>query len=116
MCEDAGIPVMRIGLQANSALDGGSVLAGPYHPAFGFFVRVHWWRLVVNREISRLGVGEGARVLLSVPRRFLYECCGPQNINRRFWIKRWNLAELDVKFFLPENNVIDRAFSIDLFL
>jgi len=30
----ADVRVIRIGLQANVELDGGSVLAGPYHPAF----------------------------------------------------------------------------------
>jgi len=97
MCEDAGIPVMRMGLQANSALDGGAVLAGPYHPAFGYFVRVHWWRVVVDREFARLGVKSGARVSISVPHRFLYECRGPRDINHRFWMRKWKLVEIGVK-------------------
>lgn len=35
----AGIPVIRIGLQAESGLDAGSVLAGCWHPALGQLVR-----------------------------------------------------------------------------
>lgn len=35
----AGIPVIRIGLQADSGLDAGSVLTGCWHPALGQLVR-----------------------------------------------------------------------------
>jgi hypothetical protein len=39
--EEASIPVIRIGLQEQAGMgrDGGFVLAGPYHPAFGHLVR-----------------------------------------------------------------------------
>ena len=39
--EKASIPVIRIGLQNEEGMEGpqGSVLAGPFHPAFGFLVR-----------------------------------------------------------------------------
>ena len=113
MCEDAGVPVMRMGLQANSALDGGAVLAGPYHPAFGYFVRVHWWRLVVDRELSQLGVKSGARVSISVPHRFLYECRGPRDINRRFWMKKRKLGEISIEPLLVMGESGGRCFRVD---
>jgi len=39
--EEASIPVIRIGLQEHGEMgsEGGAVLAGPYHPAFGHLVR-----------------------------------------------------------------------------
>lgn len=38
--EEAGIPVIRIGLHASPSLrEEGRVVAGPFHPAFGFMVR-----------------------------------------------------------------------------
>lgn len=44
-CHDRAVPVIRLGLQASTELDGGSVvMAGPYHPAFGQLVRSRLWR------------------------------------------------------------------------
>lgn len=38
--ETAGIPVIRLGLMSSSSLlEEGQILAGPWHPAFGFLVR-----------------------------------------------------------------------------
>jgi histone acetyltransferase (RNA polymerase elongator complex component) len=38
--EETGIPVIRMGLQASSSLqEEGVIVAGPWHPAFGFLVR-----------------------------------------------------------------------------
>ncbi|MBQ5637290.1 MAG: radical SAM protein [Selenomonadales bacterium] len=43
--ERAGIPVIRMGLQATAELDrDGTVLAGPYHPAFGELVEAELFR------------------------------------------------------------------------
>ncbi len=44
-----GVPVIRYGLQANDALSGGRVLAGPYHPAFGQMVKSRLWRRAMAR-------------------------------------------------------------------
>ncbi|MFO7785642.1 MAG: elongator complex protein 3 [Thermodesulfobacteriota bacterium] len=57
--ESRGIPVIRIGLLAPDDLvaDGG-VLAGPWHPAFGFLVR----SAVYHRELWRL-IPEGAKAV-----------------------------------------------------
>lgn len=49
--ESRGIPVIRIGLMASEDLVAeGGVLAGPWHPAFGFLVR----SALYHREILRL--------------------------------------------------------------
>jgi histone acetyltransferase (RNA polymerase elongator complex component) len=44
-CRDAGVPVIRLGLQATAALvPDQALVAGPYHPAFGALVRSRLWR------------------------------------------------------------------------
>ncbi len=53
ICSRAGVPVVRVGLQATPALDsGGGVLAGPYHPAFGQLVRSRLWRRALDRAAT----------------------------------------------------------------
>lgn len=48
-----GIPVIRIGLQASEELSSDStVLAGPYHPAFGEMVEASIFRLMVTRWLD----------------------------------------------------------------
>ncbi len=49
----AGIPVIRMGLQPDPALEKpGVILAGPYHPAFGCLVRCRWWRDRIDRHFA----------------------------------------------------------------
>jgi len=61
-CHAAGVPVIRLGLQAVPELDSGrAVLSGPYHPAFGQLVRCWLWRRALLRSV-RHGSGREARV------------------------------------------------------
>ncbi len=48
VCRAAGVPVIRMGLQASEGL-AGAVLAGPWHPAFGQLVRSRLWRWALDR-------------------------------------------------------------------
>ncbi|MCD4689293.1 MAG: radical SAM protein [Desulfuromonadaceae bacterium] len=44
-CREVGVPVIRLGLQATTALvPEQALVAGPYHPAFGALVRSRLWR------------------------------------------------------------------------
>lgn len=62
-CYRAGVPVLRFGLQASSALDAAAVLDGPYHPAFGQMVRSSLWR----RALIRLATERRDVVILVHP-------------------------------------------------
>lgn len=65
--EGASIPVIRIGLQEQGRMgrEGGSVLAGPYHPAFGHLVRS---ALFLRRVLGCLpeGIPRSSRVCLRI--------------------------------------------------
>ncbi|WP_072287449.1 elongator complex protein 3 [Syntrophotalea acetylenica] len=61
-CHDQGVPVIRLGLQSSPELDRGStVLAGPYHPAFGQLVRSRLWRRALESTATASG-GRRAKV------------------------------------------------------
>lgn len=91
-----GIPVIRMGLPATEELNRGAVVAGPYHPAFGYLVRVHMWR---RRIDSLLSTAERTcrSLIISLPRRFLSECVGPRRINILYWKKHWSFSDIVVK-------------------
>ena len=68
----AGVPVIRTGLQGNERLDlGTGILAGPHHPAFGQLVRARLWR----RALSALQ-REDAATSVRVPRAELSDAIG----------------------------------------
>lgn len=62
--EHANIPVIRMGLQATTDLDGeGTVLAGPYHPAFGELVEAELFRQMLERVLDEGDVRENELII-----------------------------------------------------
>lgn len=52
----AGVPVIRLGLQSSPELHGpDGIVAGPYHPAFGHLVKSYLWRRALNRLLTQRG-------------------------------------------------------------
>jgi len=93
------IPIARLGLHPDPELKKpGTILAGPYHPAFGYLVRVYWWRERLNRylqahpELMRRG-----DLTLYVEERSLSEVVGPHRSNVRHWQEKWRFREIRVK-------------------
>ncbi|MDR3563846.1 MAG: radical SAM protein [Negativicutes bacterium] len=64
------IPVIRLGLQASEALEApGTIIAGPYHPAFGEMVSAFWFGNMVSRFLEELGPSpRGPLILRHHPR------------------------------------------------
>jgi hypothetical protein len=58
-CREAGVPVIRLGLQATAALvPDQALVAGPYHPAFGALVKSHLWRRALAKVLAGQPGGE----------------------------------------------------------
>ena len=79
----AGIPVVRIGLQADQGLDEESVLAGCWHPALGQLVRSRLYADLISRFVS-----PGERVTV---------WCHPARYSDVVGMKRSNLQSLAVR-------------------
>lgn len=94
----AGIRVVRMGLHADAALQApGTIVAGPYHPAFGYLVRVHWWRRQVDDLLTSRGIlTEGRSLTLRAPERRLSEVCGPRRANVTYWLEKWRLDQVQL--------------------
>lgn len=66
--ENAGIPVIRIGLMSSpSLLEKGQIIAGPWHTAFGFLVRSGIYHKNIEPELP--GPGEASCIRIIAPKR-----------------------------------------------
>jgi len=90
------IPVIRMGLQASSDLEpGASVLAGPYHPAFGHRVYARMFRDMATLALER-EQAKGQAVTLRV---------NPRCISRMQGLKKQNIQWLSRRFNQPDITV-----------
>ena len=93
--EEAGIPVIRLGLNPTEELSGGAALGGAYHPALGELVKS---RVLRNRAEALLaGPPPKSRVLLTVGRGKTSQMTGQHRENLRWLCKRFELAEIRVR-------------------
>ena len=106
----AGIPVARMGLHADPELQKpGVILAGPYHPSFGYLVRVHWWRDRVDGRIQKsrnaeeqksrrqkTGEPSARQLTIRVTQRQVSELLGPDRSNIRYWKEKWQLTGIRI--------------------
>ena len=92
-----GIPVIRMGLHADPALEKpGVVLAGPYHPAFGYLVRCRWWRERLDAKFASLPGLKDSELVLHVPESKISDIIGPKRCNIEHWVSKWELRNLRV--------------------
>ena len=93
--EEAGIPVIRLGLNPTEELSGGAALGGAYHPALGELVKS---RILRNRAETLLaGTPPKSRVLLTVGRGKTSQMTGQHRENLRWLCNRFDLAEIRVR-------------------
>ena len=96
--EEAGIPVIRLGLNPTEELSGGAAVAGAYHPALGELVRS---RVMLDKARALLaGIPAGSRVTLGTAERSLSQTIGQ---------KRKNLLLLQEEFALAGIKIVPAA-------
>ena len=91
------IPVIRMGLQASADLDDGTtVLAGPYHPAFGHLVH------------AGLFMDKAIRILKQHPKPIadLCLCVHPASISRMQGLHRKNITRLKQEFGIRSIKIV----------
>ncbi len=93
--EEAGIPILRLGLNPTEELSNGAAVGGAYHPALGELVRS---RILRNRAEELLGGLEpGTAVTLGVNARELSQMIGQKRENITYLKEHCSLAELSVR-------------------
>ena len=90
--DQAGIPVIRLGLNPTEELSAGAVLGGAYHPAFGELVKS---RVLLNRARELLrGIPPGGHVVLGVRSSLLSQAAGQHRCNLSALQREFSPSEL----------------------
>ena len=93
--EDAGIPIIRLGLNPTDDLSGGDAAGGAYHPALGELVRSRIYR---NRaELLLADTEPGSSVILGVAPEKISQMTGQHRSNLEYLKQKYGLRELKVR-------------------
>lgn len=92
-----GISVIRMGLQVSSSLlEPGSIVAGPFHPAFGHLVHSSVFLDLAARELqSQQGLSKSVRLRVC-----------PRDVPKLVGLKRSNIKQLIQQFCLKDVQVL----------
>jgi histone acetyltransferase (RNA polymerase elongator complex component) len=95
-CARAGVPIVRLGLLISGSVDPGStIVAGPWHPAFGQLVRSAWWRRRIDEALEQANQPlEGYSLTVRVGRRQVSDALGSKRQNLTHWRNRWGLNQV----------------------
>ena len=92
--KNAGIPIIRMGLNPTEDLSGGDALGGAYHPALGELV-LSRIMLEKARELLR-GVEPGSRIVLGVNRSDISKMVGQHRCNVKTLTAEFSLSGLKI--------------------
>ena len=104
------IPVIRMGLQASDELNAEqTVLAGPYHPAFGHLVLSSIWLDKASELLGEKKMPEDKAVFHVRPEN-ISKLRGQRNANITKLMQQFHLKAIDVK---PDGNMADEDIRIE---
>ncbi|SMC46717.1 elongator complex protein 3 [Papillibacter cinnamivorans] len=101
---EAGIPVIRTGLNPSEDLGGGQAAAGAYHPALGEMARSRFLYQRAKRVLA--GVPEGSDAVLGVRREWVSPMIGQKRENIRKLQAEFGLHSLRVRPVFPDGGEI----------
>lgn len=91
---EAGIPIIRMGLNPTEDLSGGDALGGAYHPALGELVHS---RIMLEKARGLLaGARPGSSVVLGVNRSDVSKMIGQHRCNVHALVSKFSLRELRI--------------------
>ena len=102
--ENAGIPIIRLGLNPTEDLSAGDAAGGAYHPALGELVRS---RMMLNTVRERLqACKEGEKVMIEVGKGKLSQMIGQKRCNIIALQDEFGLSELKIREIDRKTNEI----------
>jgi histone acetyltransferase (RNA polymerase elongator complex component) len=96
--ENSGIKVLRIGLQSTDQIrEGGEVLAGPVHPAFGELVYSRIWLKRIINEIEGIKASMTKNIVIHVPQNSVSAVIGQKRENINVLKSQYDFLSIKVK-------------------
>ena len=105
--EEAGIPVIRLGLNPTEELSGGEAAAGAYHPALGELVKS---RILLNRARELLRPLPPGRVKLGVRSSLLSQALGQRRQNLEALSREFPRLSLEI---IPVDDAEETLFLLE---
>lgn len=105
MFAEAGIPVIRLGLNPTEELSGGAAAGGAYHPALGELVKSRIMYLRARALLS--GTAQESRVVLSVHKSRISQMTGQHRRNISALCAEFGLKELKITAHQGEKEEIN---------
>lgn len=92
--DEAGIPIIRMGLNPTEDLSGGDAVGGAYHPALGELVRS---RMMLDKAVELLdGIEPNKRVILGVNKSDVSKMVGQHRCNAEVLKTQFKLKSLKI--------------------
>ncbi len=105
----AAIPVIRMGLQPTTSLEQpGSIVAGPYHPAFGQLVHAAIWNERITPALKTAS-HQSPRLLIHAQPHHLADIRGHRNDNIKRWLMELNLTSLET---VANQHIAEGGFTV----
>lgn len=105
---EAGITVLRIGLQDSDTLEG-SIVAGPYHPAFGELVESRIFYNKMTNLLDEMKLENHKRIIIRTQPQLVSKLVGQKRANIEAIKERYSLNEVVVQADLENGEfVIER--------
>ncbi|MGI6085381.1 MAG: elongator complex protein 3 [Acetivibrionales bacterium] len=93
---DAGITVLRIGLQHSDILEG-SIVAGPYHPAFGELVESRILYKKMTDRLDSLQINKSEKIIIRTRPELVSKLVGQKRTNIEAIKGKYSLREIEVR-------------------
>jgi len=97
--EEAGVPVIRLGLNPTDELSGGAAAGGAYHPAFGELVASRRYLEKARAALKEAGAGDRATLIVApgqISAMTGQKRCNIETLTREFGLKTLRVREGDV--------------------
>ena len=92
--DEAGIPIIRMGLNPTEDLSGGDAVGGAYHPALGELVRSH---MMLDKAVELLdGIEPDKRVVLGVNKSDVSKMIGQHRCNAEALKSQFKLMSIKI--------------------
>ncbi len=109
----SGIPVIRMGLHPFDPAEEKNILAGPYHPSFGYLVKSRLRRGEMEEKISSSlredPLPSGGAVTILLPFKAKEECLGHRKENMSYLREKFNDLTIHYRISGREDIVIERC-------